>query len=330
MDSISIANLELHGNKPLRVAAYTRISSEEEIKDNGSFVNQKKYFQKEIELHKDWINAGIYGDYGRSGTQIKGRNGFISMIKDACDGRMDYIITKSVSRFARNTADCIEVIRRLRRHDVNVYFIEQGFDTGGEYGELLLTVLAAIAEMESVSIVHNHTMIYSMMNARGTPLIKARFGYMKKGYQWIPVKEEARQIKLIYLLASKNITYSEIAACVNDYNRLQGNKRLWRDATVRSAILSEVYVGDLKTNKSCWIMTAEGKKRINNNGLVDSYYIKDHHEAIVGRKLYSLLGQRIRQKNSRLTDSLTKQIMKAGEEDMLLDEVRSYGEKILW
>ena len=116
--------IELCVNEPLRVAAYARISTEEEIAEEGSFENQKLFFENEIKSHSDWTLAKVYGDYAKSGTQIAGREEFQQMISDAQNHAFDYILTKSISRFARNTADCVESVRKLKAAGVNIYFMD--------------------------------------------------------------------------------------------------------------------------------------------------------------------------------------------------------------
>ena len=167
-----LEGLNLGTKTPLRVTAYCRVSTEES--QGTSFEAQRDFFEKEIRSHPGWTLAGVYGDYARTGTQVEGRTGFQKMMKRAEQGCFDYIIAKSVSRFSRSTSDTLFCLRELSSLGIGVYFIEQGLDTLGGYGDLILSLLATIAEMESESISENVKTTLNGMNAKGTPLQRAR------------------------------------------------------------------------------------------------------------------------------------------------------------
>ena len=322
--------IELSTDKsPLRVAAYARISTIEEVKEEGSYENQKRFFENEITSHNGWSLAKVYGDYAKSGMEIVGRFEFQQMMADALDHQFDYIITKSISRFARNAGDCVDCIRKLQSAGVNVYFMEQNLDTGSEFSELVLTVLASIAQMESESIRDNIMMTTTKFNAMGKPTRPARYGYTKKNKSndWIVVPSEAKRIKIIYLFTAHGIHRSVTVKYLNEMELTEGTGFTWSKGKVVNVISSEVYYGDIYTNKTCIVKAKDGAvKVVNNDGIVDRYYIDHHHEALVSRELAELLCRLqsefmlFGQKNYNEAELLKAR--KIADSDPLLDEVR--------
>ena len=311
-------------NTPLRVAAYCRISFEEGI---SSFQNQKSFFEKAIKEHPNWLLEGIYGDYAKSGTMLKGRNDFKRMMKRAEAGKIDYIITKSISRFSRSAVDTLFSIRKLSSLGVGVYFLEQGLDTKNNYGDLVLTALASIAEMESESISKNTKTTFDAMNKKGDPLQKARYGYRKDGLQWQVNPKEAIRVKLAYLMAANGFLFKDIADRLNQLEHIDRTDRIWTGKIVKELLLAEAYVGDLLTNKSVMVWEKDGKKQVENNGIVDKYYISYHHAPLVGRTLFEELCRLIKAKKlpgqSRTKDlSVVAETTKMAKRDRLLDDVR--------
>ena len=315
MNATSLHFLQLGNKTPLRVAAYTRISTEEERKDRGSFQTQKIFFENLIQSRPGWELAGIYGDYAKTGTQISGRHAFQQMLQDAAQRKMDYIITKSVSRFARNTADCLDSIRKLSACGIGVYFMEQGFDTGHAYGELILTVLASIAEMESESIRTNLLQTHRSMNARGTPVLPARYGYRREGLAWRIVPGEATRIRLAFLLAANSYGLTAIAGRLNELEQEEKTDKHWSATSVRTLLSNEIYAGDILTNKHCKVWNDKGKKTVRNTGFTDQFYIYDHHPAIITREMFQLIS------------SLLKEKMLFGQRNYNAEEIRKVKRK---
>lgn len=320
--------IELCTKRPLRVAAYARISTEEEIAEEGSFENQKLFFENEIKEHRDWTLAEIYGDYAKSGMQIAGRDDFQRMLRDAQRRDFDYILTKSISRFARNTADCVDSVRKLKAAGVNIYFMEQGLDTASEFSELVLTVLASIAEMECESTRENILMTHRHMNALGTPVIPARYGYRRRGTDWIVVPNQAKRVKIIYLFAAHGVPLKKIERFLNEMEHEEDTGKVWSVCSIRTVLGNEIYFGDIFTNKTCMIQTEEGRKDVRNDGFVDRYYIDCHHEPIISRELGAVMielhgkGEFAGQRNYKPTSLLEARA--AADNDTLLDEVRDY------
>ena len=321
-----LSGLSLGTKNPLRVAAYCRISFDEEDVD-GSYENQRKFFEKEIREHPGWVLVGVYGDYAKSGTEMKGRASFQKMIRRAEDGCIDYIIAKSISRFSRSAADTLYCLRKLSRIGVGVYFMEQNLDTRSGYGELVVTLLATIAEMESKSISENMKLTLKAMNERGTPLTPARYGYTKKGREWVINPTQALRVKLAFLMAANGYGFSEIADRLNQFEMVDKSGRNWDMSSVKSLLLSENYVGDILTNKTTVIFeTGVGRKQVPNNNLEDQFYIDNHHDPLVGRMLWEKIGQMIRDRKLAGQHDFagTEDVRKLAKRDHMLDEVRKY------
>ena len=243
------------------------------------------------------------------------------------DGCIDYILAKSISRFSRSTADTLYCLRKLTSLGVGVYFMEQGFDTMGGYGELIVTLLATIAEMESNSIVDNMKATFKGMNERGTPLRSARYGYSRKGKEWVVNPAQAIRVKLAFLMAANGYSFSEIADRLNQFERVNKTNKVWNYQSVKSLLLSEVYIGDILTNKTTTIhVEGVGRKQVLNNNLEDQYYIDNHHDPLVGRALWKKIGQMIRDQQlagQKYFDGI-EGVQKLALKDSMLDEVRIY------
>lgn len=163
---------EEHKPKKLRVCAYARVSTEKEEQEY-SFENQRDYYVEYISKRSDWEFVGIYSDFGLSGKN-KNRPQFIKMIDDCHAGKIDRIITKSISRFARNTIDCIQTVRELREKDIGVYFEREGIDSLSPQSALVLSIMAIVAEEESRSISNNIKWAIQKQFAKGHYLIHTK------------------------------------------------------------------------------------------------------------------------------------------------------------
>ena len=321
-----LSSLRLGNKEPLRVAAYCRISFDEEDVD-GSYENQRKFFENEIREHPGWVLAGVYGDYAKSGREMKGRASFKKMMKRAEEGCIDYILVKSISRFSRSASDTLFCLRKLSRLGVGVYFMEQNLDTMSGYGDLIVTLLATIAEMESESIADNMKVTFKGMNERGTPLITARYGYIRKGKEWVVDPTKAMRVKLAFLMAANGYAFSEIADRLNQFERVDRTDKVWDGHSVRNLLLSENYIGDILTNKTTTIHENNvGRVQVRNDNLEDQYYIDNHHDALVGRVLWEKIGQMINDQQlagQRDFDGI-EEVRKLAKRDRMLDEVRVY------
>ena len=321
-----LTGLNLGTKNPLRVAAYCRISFDEDDVD-GSYENQRRFFEKEIKEHPGWVLVGVYGDYAKSGTEMKGRASFKKMMRRAEEGCIDYIVAKSISRFSRSAADTLYCLRKLTKMGVGVYFMEQNLDTMSGYGELVVTLLATIAEMESNSIAENMKITFKSMNERGTPLMSARYGYTRQGRDWVINPAQALRVKLAFLMAANGYAFSEIADRLNQFERVDRTDKVWDKNAVKSLLLSEAYVGDILTNKTTMIHVAgEGRKQVLNDNLEDQYYIDNHHDPLVGRILWEKIGQMIKERKLAGQHDFTgiEDVQKLAKRDHMLDEVRMY------
>ena len=196
-----------------RVAAYARVSTDSD-EQMGSVAAQKDYFEKLILEHPGWVLVGIYADEGISGTSLARREAFNRMVDDAVGGKIDLIITKSLSRFARNTVDALNVIRKLKGAGVGVYFEKENIDTLDSKGEFLITLMSSLAEEESRSISENVKWGQRKRFADGRYSLpyKQFLGY-KKGEDGTPelVEEEAKIIRIIYQLFLNGYATTAIA-----------------------------------------------------------------------------------------------------------------------
>ena len=201
-----------------RVAAYARVSTDSD-EQMGSVEAQKDYFEKLIREKPGWVLVGVYADEGISGTSLNHREAFARMIDDAMNGKIDLIVTKSLSRFARNTVDALNIIRKLKLKDVGVYFEKEDISTLDSKGEFLLTLMSSLAEEESRSISENVRWGQRKRFADGRYHMpyKQFLGY-KKGANGEPelVEDEAKIIRIIYRLCLEGYTPSSIAKQLTD------------------------------------------------------------------------------------------------------------------
>lgn len=184
------------GEEKLRVAAYCRVSTDSDEQET-SFETQVEVYEKKIRANPAWEYAGVYTDEGITGTKASKRPGFQKMIKDAENGKIDRILTKSISRFARNTIDCIAYVRHLKELGTTILFEKENIDTGSTYSEMLLTVLAAFAQEESRSISANITWGVRKRFENGQERWAKMFGYRKDfdtGETYIIVEEDRKSV----------------------------------------------------------------------------------------------------------------------------------------
>lgn len=266
-----------------RVAAYARVSTEHE-EQQTSYDAQVDYYTKKIKERSDWEFVEVYTDKGITGTNTKKREGFNRMVKDALDGKIDLILTKSVSRFARNTVDTLTTIRKLKERGVAVYFEEQSINTLDGKGELLITIMSSIAQEESRSISDNVTWGQRKRFADG----KVSVGYkqflgFEKGDDGLPkvVEEEAKIVRFIYRSFMMGKTGSHIARTLTEAGiPTPGGKKEWQASTIMSILQNEKYKGAALLQKQFTIDFLEKKMKVN-EGEVPQYYIEHSHEAII-------------------------------------------------
>ena len=283
-------------NKKIRACAYCRVSTASDTQD-GSFEVQCEYYERLINSDPEMEFVGVYGDHGKSGRKMYNREELNRMIKDCEDGKIDLILTKSISRFARNMADCVETVRHLKELGVRVLFEKENLDTDTMTGELILGILATIAQEESISLSQNQAWSRMKHLERGETWSPPRYGYTSDGknHGWVIVPNQAEVVRMAFYMAAMCHTYSEIRDEMNRMEREEGSEKVWTNPTVALLLRSENYVGDFLSNKECTIIDSNGKeKRVKNKGFVDQILIEGHHPAIVSHELFDIVQELIK------------------------------------
>jgi len=275
-------------NKRKRVAAYARVSTDTE-EQQTSYEAQVDHYTRHIKANTEWDFAGIYTDEGISATSTRKRDGFNRMIADALDGKIHLILTKSVSRFARNTVDTLTTVRKLKDKGVEVYFEKEQIYTLDSKGELLITIMSSLAQEESRSISENVTWGQRKRFADGKVSLpyKHFMGY-EKGEDGMPkiVTEQAKVVKNIYRMFLEGMMPSTIALELTRAGiTTPGGKAKWQTSTVESILTNEKYKGDALLQK-CFTVDFLTKKQKVNEGEVPQFYVKDSHPAIVSPEAF--------------------------------------------
>ena len=266
-----------------RVAGYARVSTDSD-EQFTSYEAQVDYYTQYIKRNPEWEFVKVYTDEGISGTNTKHRIGFNEMIADAMSGKIDLIVTKSVSRFARNTVDSLVTIRKLKEKGVEVYFEKENIYTFDGKGELLLTIMSSLAQEESRSISENVTWGQRKRFADGKVNLpyKQFLGY-RKGADGFPevVPEEAIVVHRIYTRFMEGLTPGAIAKELTaDGIPTPSRKQRWQTSTVESILQNEKYKGAALLQK-CFTVDFLTKKRKVNEGEVPQYYVEHSHEPII-------------------------------------------------
>lgn len=319
----------------LRVAAYIRVSTENPEQED-SYELQKAHFSERLTNTPLWISAGIYTDYGISGTSRERRTGFIRLLRHCEEGRIDHIITKSISRFARNTRDFLKALEILKTHRVTIDFEKEHLNTAISQNDLILTAYGALAQEESRSIsaniqwsIRRH---YPKGEARNIPIYGYRYASGSQAYQTTEngytfrrveiVEQEAAVVRRIFMETASGIPYTAIARELNHEQipapasafspsgelsaaaasripagRLKpGLDEGWTARHITQIIRLERYTGDLLLQKT-YKPDYSSRKVVRNKGERDQYYVHDHHPAIISRELFQEV-QAIRKINS--------------------------------
>lgn len=277
--------------KPLKVAAYVRVSTEND-EQKSSFELQVNDFTERIKSNPHWEFAGIYTDEGISGTELSHRKGMLQMIEDAKAGKIQHILAKSIARFARNVVDCLSVIEELRQIGVGVYFDESNLYTLDTTGALVLTILATVAEEESRS--KSFIMNWSVERrfAKGIFLTPALLGYDKDEDGHLVVNEdEAETVKVIYYLFLNGWTHTEIAELLTEYGRKTklGNTE-WNPGSIAGIIENERHCGYVLAHKT-YTPNFKDHKAKKNVDQRTKYLDPEHHEAIVTKEVFDAANQ---------------------------------------
>ena len=280
---------EINTNRKLKkVCAYARVSTDSE-EQLTSYSSQIKHYSKMIKSNSEWEFVGVYADEGISGTQVKHRAEFQRMINDALNGKIDIIITKSISRFARNVVDTLNIVRKLREHNVDVYFEKENIHTIELDSEMFLGLCCMFAQAESESISQNVKMgLKSKMNRGEFVGCPECYGYnWNKQTKELEINEEqAKVVRMIFNWYADGIGTRVIANKLKElgYKTNKGND--FRYNQVGNIIKNEKYVGDYLGQKT-YVVSPLTHKRNRNFGEKEKYYVKDHHAPIISRELWN-------------------------------------------
>ena len=288
-------------NGKQRVAAYCRVSTDSEEQLN-SYAAQKNYYTQKIEENPDWEMAGVFADEGLSGTSMKKRREFNRMIAACKRGRVDMILTKSLSRFARNTVDCLEIVRMLKANGIGVIFEKENINTLTESSEFLITLFSGFAQAESESM--SQSIIWgqqkSAENGNVTFQYKRMLGY-RKGPDGGPEidPEEAETVRRIYRRYLEGASLGDIkkeleADGVPTAEAVEG----WSYQVIRNILTNEKYYGDAVTGKT-YITDPISKKVRKNTGQRPMYHAENHHEGIVPKVIYQRVQEEMARRSSK-------------------------------
>ena len=275
----------------LRTAAYCRVSTLQEEQDL-SFESQCAYYEKVISADPKKELVGIYGDHGISGLHASSRPELQRMLADCMAGKIDYIMTKSISRLARNAKECQEILDQLKERNIPVYFEREGIISTDTQFELILKLLSSTAQEESNS--QSLAMRWSHDNniKRGNPTRVCGYGYRKKErkkntdkHVWEIYEPEAKKVRMMFEMMMNNYTCAEIARKITEIEYEECSGYEWNSNRVRSILKNEIYKGDIRTHKSVK-PDYLSKHIVKNNGQFESYYIEDHHEPIVSPETF--------------------------------------------
>ena len=271
----------------LRVAAYCRVSTDTE-EQATSYEAQIAHYTEYIQKNPEWEFAGVYADDGISGTNTKKRSEFNRMIEDCEAGNIDMIITKSISRFARNTLDCLKYIRQLKEKNIPVFFEKESINTMDAKGEVLITIMASFAQQESESLSKNVKLGLQFRYQNGQVQVNHNhfLGYTKDDEGNLIIDpEQAEVVKRIYREYLEGYSMDKIAKGLEADGILTGaGKTKWWSSTINKILRNEKYIGDALLQKT-YTTDFLSKTRVKNNGIVQ-YYVEGNHEAIIPKEIF--------------------------------------------
>lgn len=287
--------------RQLRVAAYCRVSTKQEEQLN-SYEVQTKYYTEKIASEPKWKLVGIYADKGISGTSTLKRDEFNKLMKLCKNGKVDMIITKSISRFARNTLDCIKYTRMLKELNVDVFFEEQGIHSTAPGAEFYITIYGSIAQSESENISAN--VIWGKTQSARQGNVPFRYknflGYRKSedGNPEID-PEQAEIVKQIYIEFLAGMSLGNIATRLNETGvRTASGKGKWVSGTIQSILSNEKYKGDAVLNKTYTVDCLTKRVKIN-RGERPKYYVENNHPAIIDASTFARVQEELARRSGK-------------------------------
>lgn len=295
-----LTHLSLESIQKKRVAAYARVSTDHD-EQFTSYQAQLDYYEKYIKANPDWQFIKVYSDEGITGTSTKKRDGFNEMIKDALSGKIDIIVTKSISRFARNTVDTLSHIRKLKEAGVDVFFEKENVHSTDGHGELMLTILSSFAQEESRSISTNVTWGKRKSFSDGNVYMpySSFLGY-ERGEDGLPKinEEQAKIVRKIYAWYLEGKSPNKIARLLMEAKvPTPGSKEKWTYNTIMSILTNEKYKGSARLQKKYTIDFLTKKTKVN-EGEVPQYYVEDSHPAIVNPDDWELVQEEVKRRKN--------------------------------
>ncbi|MEG1406943.1 MAG: recombinase family protein [Ruthenibacterium sp.] len=267
-----------------RVAAYARVSTGKDAMLH-SLSAQVDFYSKFIRRNADWEYCGVYADEAYTGTKDE-RPEFQRMLTDCRAGKLDMILTKSISRFARNTVTTLETIRELKLQGIDVWFERENIHSLSEDGEFLLTLLSSFAEEESLSASENQKWRVHKDFKEGKPTHTRLMGYELVGDTFVIIPKEAEVVRLIYHLYLSGLGTTAIAKELNTRAISSKNGGLWYESVIGNILKNEKYVGDMRLQKT-FVKDHISKKQMKNEGQLPQYYVQNAHEAIIDRETFN-------------------------------------------
>lgn len=300
-ETINLQDNTFQSYRRIRVAAYCRVSTKQEEQIN-SYEVQKKHYTEKINANPEWQMVGIFADKGITGTSVLKRDEFNKMIKLCKSKKIDMILVKSISRFARNTVDCLHYTRMLKTLGIDVYFEEQGIHSIKSDAEFYISIYGTIAQSESENISANVKWgkLQSAKEGKVAFMYKNFLGY-RKGTDGNPEidEEQAETVKIIYDRFLAGDSLKQIAEKLQNEKRLSpSGKSEWSTATIRSILSNEKYKGDAIINKTFTVdcLTKEIRK---NNGERPKYYVENNHPAIIDAETFGRVQEELARRNGK-------------------------------
>lgn len=325
--------------KTIRVAAYARVSSDKDAAFH-SLEAQTEYYQEYVAKHPDWELTGIYSDNGISGTIIN-RPEFQRMLEDCRAGKIDLVITKSITRFARNTVVLLETVRELKRLGIDCYFEKEDMHSISPDGELLLTLLAMYAEEEARSTSENQLWRIRKLYEQGKPAGGHLYGYRFRDGTFLINFEEAEVVKMIFDMYLSGMGLSKIAQELTLKEIEAPHGGIWSEATLYDMLRNEKYIGNMLLQKE-YREDYRTKKKIVNHGEKRMYYVEGSHEPIISHDTFQRAQKEIkrrqktpvteRQSNSKKLHLFTG-LLRCAECEKLYQRKRTHAgkyDKVIW
>lgn len=299
---------------PLRkkVAGYARVSSGKDAMLH-SLAAQVHYYSSLIHKHSDWEYVGVYADEALTGTK-ESRPEFQRLLSDCRKGKVDLILTKSLSRFARNTVTTLKIVRELRILGVDIWFERENIHTNSSEGEFMLTVLASVAQEESLSTSENQKWKIRKNFKEGRPTSTTMMGYKLVGDTFVIIPEEADIVRMIFSYYLSGMGLCAIAKKLNELSIPSKHGGKWHESVISKMLRNEKYIGDLLLQKT-FIADHISKKKIKNVGQLPQYAISDAHEAIVDKDIFQAVQNEIARRvaNRKPVDSANKRYPFSGK-----------------